>query len=198
VVLRPGLHHWTLPCISSSPFVVKCALHHKRRRRAAARSILINISGSTDSNLQLSTSLGILVETPYPLTYFSMWVRYGNKIWLFPYGSRERLVGLEGLCASGIWFSCIRDLLHTMRTSVAQKSVACIRQNGLSVCAHWCPKIPLRASVSEWTLRAFVFKSLGPFEEEEEGTGVASDVVKVQGENPATPGPLTSGMTPGP
>ena len=31
---------------------------------------------------------------------------------------------------------------------------------------------------------------MGPFEEEEEGTGVASDVVKVQGEDPATPGPL--------
>ena len=31
---------------------------------------------------------------------------------------------------------------------------------------------------------------VGPFEEEEEGTGVASDVVKVQGEDPATPGPL--------
>jgi len=27
-------------------------------------------------------------------------------------------------------------------------------------------------------------------EEEEEGTGVASDVVKVKGEDPATPGPL--------
>ena len=32
---------------------------------------------------------------------------------------------------------------------------------------------------------------MGPFEEEEEeGTSVASDVVKVQGEDPATPGPL--------
>jgi len=33
---------------------------------------------------------------------------------------------------------------------------------------------------------------LGPFEEEdsEEGTGVASDVVKVQGEDPDTPGYL--------
>jgi hypothetical protein len=31
---------------------------------------------------------------------------------------------------------------------------------------------------------------MGPFEEEEEGTGVASDVVKVQGGDPATPGPL--------
>jgi len=31
---------------------------------------------------------------------------------------------------------------------------------------------------------------VGPFEEEEEGTGVASDVVKVQGEDPANPGPL--------
>ena len=31
---------------------------------------------------------------------------------------------------------------------------------------------------------------MGPFEEEEEGTGVASDVFKVQGEDPATPGPL--------
>jgi len=30
---------------------------------------------------------------------------------------------------------------------------------------------------------------VGPFEEEEEGTGIASDVVKVEG--PATPGPLT-------
>ena len=31
---------------------------------------------------------------------------------------------------------------------------------------------------------------VGPFEEEEMGTGVASDAVKVQGEDPATPGPL--------
>ena len=31
---------------------------------------------------------------------------------------------------------------------------------------------------------------VGPFEEEEEGTGVASDVIKVEGEDPATPGPL--------
>ena len=31
---------------------------------------------------------------------------------------------------------------------------------------------------------------VGLFEEEEEGTGVASDVVKVKGEDPATPGPL--------
>jgi len=30
----------------------------------------------------------------------------------------------------------------------------------------------------------------GSFEEEEEGTGVVSDVVKVEGEDPATPGPL--------
>jgi len=32
---------------------------------------------------------------------------------------------------------------------------------------------------------------VGPFEEEEEGTGIASDVVQVEGEDPATPGPLT-------
>ena len=32
---------------------------------------------------------------------------------------------------------------------------------------------------------------VGPFEEEEEGTGVTSDVVKVKGEDPATPGPLS-------
>ena len=32
---------------------------------------------------------------------------------------------------------------------------------------------------------------MGPFEEEEEGTGIASDVVKVEGEDLATPGPLT-------
>jgi len=31
---------------------------------------------------------------------------------------------------------------------------------------------------------------VGPFEEEEEGTGTASDVGKVQGEDPATPGLL--------
>jgi len=31
---------------------------------------------------------------------------------------------------------------------------------------------------------------VGPFEEEEEGTGVPSDVVKVKGEDPATPGLL--------
>ena len=32
---------------------------------------------------------------------------------------------------------------------------------------------------------------MGPFEEEEEGTGIASDVLKVKGEDPATPSPLT-------
>ena len=31
---------------------------------------------------------------------------------------------------------------------------------------------------------------MGPFEEEEEGTGIVSDVAKVQGDDPATPGPL--------
>jgi len=39
---------------------------------------------------------------------------------------------------------------------------------------------------------------VGPFEEKEEGTGVASDVVKVEGEDPGTPGPLIQRMTPGP
>jgi hypothetical protein len=38
---------------------------------------------------------------------------------------------------------------------------------------------------------------VGPFEEEEEGEGVVSDVVRVKGEDPATRGPLISGMTPG-
>ena len=38
---------------------------------------------------------------------------------------------------------------------------------------------------------------VGPFEEEEEGTGIASDVVKVEGEDPATPGLLPSGIDPG-
>jgi len=31
---------------------------------------------------------------------------------------------------------------------------------------------------------------VGLFEEEEEGTGVANDIVKVQGEDLTTPGPL--------
>jgi len=31
---------------------------------------------------------------------------------------------------------------------------------------------------------------VGPFEEEDEGTGIASDVVKVEGEDLRTPGPL--------
>ena len=31
---------------------------------------------------------------------------------------------------------------------------------------------------------------VGPFEEEEDRTGVGSDFVKVEGEDPATPGPL--------
>ena len=38
---------------------------------------------------------------------------------------------------------------------------------------------------------------MGLFEEEEEGTCIASDVVKVEGEDPVTPGPLIQGMTPG-
>jgi len=32
---------------------------------------------------------------------------------------------------------------------------------------------------------------VGPFEEEEEGTGIVSDVVKVKGEDPVTPGLLS-------
>ena len=32
---------------------------------------------------------------------------------------------------------------------------------------------------------------VGPFEEEEEGTDTASDVVKVKGEDPPTPGPFS-------
>jgi len=39
---------------------------------------------------------------------------------------------------------------------------------------------------------------VGPFEEEGEGTGVSSDLVKVKGEDPATPDPLPEGTTPGP
>jgi len=31
---------------------------------------------------------------------------------------------------------------------------------------------------------------MGPFEEEEEGIGIASEVIKVQGEDPDTPGYL--------
>ena len=38
---------------------------------------------------------------------------------------------------------------------------------------------------------------LGPFEEEEEGTGIGSDVVKVMGEDPGTPGLLPKGIDPG-
>jgi len=39
---------------------------------------------------------------------------------------------------------------------------------------------------------------VGLFKEEEGGTSVASNVVKVEGEDPATPGPLIQGMTPEP
>jgi len=39
---------------------------------------------------------------------------------------------------------------------------------------------------------------VGPFEEEEEGTGIPSDVVKVQGEDPATPVYCRKELTPGP
>ena len=38
---------------------------------------------------------------------------------------------------------------------------------------------------------------MGPFEEEEEGTGISSDVVKVEGEDPATPDLLSKGIDPG-
>ena len=38
---------------------------------------------------------------------------------------------------------------------------------------------------------------VGPFEEEEEGTGITSDLVKVKGEDPATPGLLPKGIDPG-
>ena len=40
---------------------------------------------------------------------------------------------------------------------------------------------------------------VGPFEEEEEGTGITSDVVKVvQAEDPDTPGQCRKELTPGP
>jgi len=39
---------------------------------------------------------------------------------------------------------------------------------------------------------------VGLFAEEEEVTSVNSDVVKVEGEDPATLGPRIEGMTPGP
>jgi len=38
---------------------------------------------------------------------------------------------------------------------------------------------------------------LDPFEEEEEGTGITSDVVKVKGEDPTSPGLLPKGFDPG-
>jgi len=38
---------------------------------------------------------------------------------------------------------------------------------------------------------------VGPFEEEEGGTGVAGDVVEVEGEDPAAPGPLSLRNDPG-
>jgi len=38
---------------------------------------------------------------------------------------------------------------------------------------------------------------VGPFEDEEEGTGITSDVVKVKGEDPATPGLLPQEIDPG-
>jgi len=41
-----------------------------------------------------------------------------------------------------------------------------------------------------WDPREKIRVVVGPFEEEEEGTSVASDVIKVQGEDPATPDPL--------
>ena len=49
------------------------------------------------------------------------------------------------------------------------------------------PRRRSRQVTSPWLSTGVV---VGPFEEEEEGTGIASDVVKVKGEDPATPGPL--------
>ena len=60
----------------------------------------------------------------------------------------------------------------------------------------FCKKLPWNGITGEtdlWREMNFVTgpeHCTGPFEEEEEGTGVASDVVKVQSEDPATPGPL--------
>ena len=49
------------------------------------------------------------------------------------------------------------------------------------------PRRRSRQGTSAWVVNGVV---VGLFEEEEEETGVASDVVKVQGKDPATPGPL--------
>ena len=51
-------------------------------------------------------------------------------------------------------------------------------------------ELPRRRSRQGWPL-VVNGVVVGPFEEEEEGTGVTSDVVKVEAEDPATPGPLS-------
>jgi len=61
------------------------------------------------------------------------------------------------LHTSGMYVARIWDLPHTLRTSVAQKSVACICPNDLPSCAHECPKRPLCTSVSEITLACIRF-----------------------------------------
>ena len=52
------------------------------------------------------------------------------------------------------------------------------------------PKRRSRHGTSPWLSMVVNGTVVVPFEEEEEGTGAASDVVKVQGEDPATPGLL--------
>jgi len=49
--------------------------------------------------------------------------------------------------------------------------------------------VPWRQNAKWRNIRTDLTVTVGPFEEEE--TGAASNVVKVQGEDPATPGPLS-------
>jgi len=78
--VRPGQIHFLFSLCSEG-----------RSGRTPAQSVLINISGSTDSNPQHSASLDIFVETPYPLNYFSIWIGYGNDHMVIsvPYSNAE-------------------------------------------------------------------------------------------------------------
>jgi len=81
-------------------------------------------------------------------------------------------------------------LFFFKRTSVAKATLVLLEVEDYTDLGTPCPR----------NLTIVKGVVVGPFEEEEEGTGVtrAINVVKLKGEDPATPGPLPEGMTPGP
>ena len=86
------------------------------------------------------------------------------------------------MCDGHLWFKWLKVEVCPWPAGSTPGHISPMRPNELWTCPNTEPP-----GLAPGCQRRLL---LSPFEEEEEGTGVTSDVVKVKGEDPATPGPL--------